>query len=164
MSEVQIHFRPIDTEDQAFLTEMLYLAFFVPDGAAPFPRSILDRPDILKYHRGYGKKGDYGFLAIAGQDTLGAIWCRLHGVEDPGYGFVRSDVPELNIALRAQARGQGIGQQLMQYLEEKLRTEGIPGISLSLDRRNAIAYHIYQKLGYQTVKEEGTAITMLKLF
>ncbi len=159
-----LHFRPITAGDQAFLTEMLYLAFFVPEGADPFPRSILDRPDILKYHKEYGKKGDYGFLAFSGQEALGAIWCRLHNHDDPGYGFVRSDVPELNIALLPQARGKGIGQQLMQYLEQDLRAEGVPGISLSVDKRNTIAHHIYQKLGYEQVKEEGTAITMLKLF
>lgn len=164
MSEVARHFRPITEGDQAFLTEMLYLAFFVPEGAAPFPRSILDRPDILKYHIGYGKPGDYGFLAYEGREALGAIWCRLHSQDDPGYGFVRPDIPELNIALLPQARGKGIGQQLMQYLEEELRAKGLPGISLSVDYRNTTAHYIYQKLGYEKVKEEGTAITMLKLF
>lgn len=164
MKKEALHFRSITADDQAFLTEMLYLAFFVPEGAAPFPRSILDRPDILKYHMGYGKKGDYGFLALTGEEAVGAIWCRLHSQDNPGYGFVRSDVPELNIALLPAARGQGIGQQLMQYLEEELRAEGVPGISLSVDNRNTTAHYIYQKLGYEQVKEEGTAITMLKLF
>lgn len=159
-----LHFRPITPADQDFLTEMLYLAFFVPEGAAPFPRSILDRPDILKYHKGYGKKGDYGFLALSGQEALGAIWCRLHSEDDPGYGFVRPDIPELNIALLPQARGQGIGLQLMQLLEEKLSAEKVPGISLSVDKRNSVAHSMYQKLAYKPVKEEGTAITMLKLF
>ncbi|NRB50278.1 MAG: GNAT family N-acetyltransferase [Saprospiraceae bacterium] len=164
MNEAPVDFRPIDSRDQAFLTEMLYLAFFVPEGATPFPRSILDRPDILKYHKGYGKKGDYGFLALAGQEAIGAIWCRIHHEDDPGYGFIRSDIPELNLALLPEARGHGIGQKLMAQLEEKLQLEGVAGLSLSVDQRNTIAYHIYRKLGYQIVKEEGTAITMLKLF
>lgn len=164
MKHIETVFRPITIGDQAFLTEMLYLAFFVPEGEAPFPKSILNRPDILKYHEGYGKKGDYGFLAWQGEEAVGAIWCRLHTQEAPGYGFVRDDLPELNIALLPAARGQGIGQRLLFLLENKLREEGVPGISLSVDHRNTAAYHIYQKLGYQRIKEEGTAITMMKLF
>ncbi|MBX2872762.1 MAG: GNAT family N-acetyltransferase [Saprospiraceae bacterium] len=164
MSELDLLIRPITVGDQAFLTEMLYLAFYLPEGDPPFPRSILDRPDILKYHAAYGKAGDFGFLALRKQEEIGAIWCRLHRPENPGYGFVRADVPELNIAMLPQVRGQGIGQQLMLCLEEKLQMEGVPGMSLSVDHRNLVAYHIYHKLGYQRVKEEGTAITMLKLF
>ncbi len=164
MSGLEKHFRPITPGDQAFLTEMLYLAFYVPEGEAPFPRSILDRPDVLKYHRGYGKEGDYGFLALEGSEAVGAIWCRLHSQDHPGYGFVRADIPELNIALLPQARGQGFGQQLLSHLEQKLQEEKVPGISLSVDHRNAVAYHLYQKRGYRPVKEGGTAITMLKLF
>lgn len=37
-------------------------------------------------------------------------------------------------------------------------------MSLSVDYRNEVALELYQKLGYQTVKEDGTARTMLKMF
>lgn len=164
MSKSLPHFRPISPADQDFLSEMLYLAFFVPEGTLPFPRSILDRPDILKYHKGFGKAGDHGFIAERDQQAIGAIWCRKHTLQDPGYGFVQEEIPELNIALYPEARGQGIGHKLMRLLEEKLRTAGVPGISLSVDQRNSVAFHLYKKLGYLIVKEEGTAITMLKSF
>lgn len=164
MSEPLIHFRPLIPADQDFLTEMLYLAFFVPEGAPPFPKSIVDRSDILKYHKGYGKVGDYGFIAEINQQAIGAIWCRKHSLQDPGYGFVQEDIPELNIALLPEVRGRGVGHELMRMLEEELRTTGVPGMSLSVDQRNSAAFHLYKKRGYQIVKEEGNAVTMLKSF
>ena len=164
MSQSPIHFRPLIPADQDFLAEMLYLAFFVPEGTTPFPRSIVDRPDILKYHKGFGKSGDYGFIAEVDQQAIGAIWCRNHTLQDPGYGFVQEDIPELNIALLPEARGQGIGHELMRLLEKRLRIAEIPGISLSVDQRNSVAFHLYKKRGFKIVKEEGTAITMLKSF
>ncbi|MEZ5041709.1 MAG: N-acetyltransferase [Saprospiraceae bacterium] len=155
---------PITNEHNAFIRKMLYLAFFVPEGTAPFPHSIIDRADILKYHQGWGKKGDVGFLAKVGEKYIGATWSRLHRRPNEGYGFVNDETPELNIALLAAYRGQGIGTQLMHTLLTSLFHEGYPGLSLSVDQRNTVALQLYRKLGFELIKEEGTAITMLKKF
>lgn len=164
MNTTKAILRPITSADQSFLAEVLYLAFFLPAGEPPFPRSILERSDILKYHKNWGKAGDYGFIAMLGEQAVGAIWCRLHTPQDPGYGFVREGIPELNLALVPSARGQGIGTQLMLRLEEELIAQQVPGMSLSVDHRNKAAVKLYQKLAYQTVAEEDTAITMIKMF
>jgi len=155
MSEGYIQFRPLTPADQGFLSEMLFLAFFVPEGAPPFPRSIVDRPDILKYHKDYGRAGDYGFIAEIDQQAIGAIWCRNHTLQDPGYGFVQEGIPELNIALLPEVRGRGVGHELMRLLEEKLRTAEVPGVSLSVDQRNLVAFHLYKNWAMKSSKKKG---------
>lgn len=46
---MNIIFREIKQNEIYFLREMLYLALYVPEGESPFPKSILDNPDISKY-------------------------------------------------------------------------------------------------------------------
>ncbi len=155
---------PVSQTNADLLKSILYLAFYVPEGEPPFPRSILERPDILKYYKNWGKEGDYGFIAFTNNEAIGASWCRLHRPPDEGYGFVNEETPELNIALIPAARGQGLGTQLLRKLEEKIRVEDIPSLSLSVDVRNLIAFELYKKLGYKIITTAGTAITMLKVF
>jgi len=47
--------RDATTDDQEFITEMLPEAFFVPPGAEPFSRSILDEPGVRPYHVDVGR-------------------------------------------------------------------------------------------------------------
>ena len=62
-----------------------------------------------KYVDGFGRHGDAGVVAaVAGQD-VGAAWYRLLPADDPGYGFVAADIPELTLGVASQARGRGIG-------------------------------------------------------
>ena len=125
---------PFDTRaataaDQAFISDMQYEAMFVPPGAEPFPRSILDEPNIRLYHADFGScDGDLGVIAESPTGRLlGAAWVRL--VE--GYGFVDADTPELGIAVVADRRGGGVGTALLGALLER-----VPRCSLSVDTRN----------------------------
>lgn len=153
------------SKDNAYLLkQMLYLALYAPEGEPPFPLSILERPDMLKYYRDWGKEGDYGFIAFLDGKAVGATWSRLHVPPNEGYGFVNEQTPELNIALLPSARGKGLGTQLLVALEEKLIAAEVPGLSLSVDQRNTIALGLYKKRAYQITKVAGTAITMLKEF
>jgi ribosomal protein S18 acetylase RimI-like enzyme len=150
----QFTIRPAVASDQSFITEMQYAAFFVPPGGAPFPRSILDDPAIVKYHRDFGSRpGDVGVVALddAGR-RLGAAWVRL--VE--GYGFVDRETPELGIAVVDGVRGQGIGTALLEELLAR-----VPRCSLSVDRRNP-AMRLYERLGFEAVTDDGDAVTMLR--
>lgn len=155
---------PVSPTNADLLKSMLYLAFYVPEGEPPFPLSILERPDILKYYKNWGKVGDYGFIAFTDGKAIGASWCRLHCPPHEGYGFVNEETPELNIALIPSARGQGLGTHLLHSLEEKLRIAGIPSLSLSVDQRNIVAFALYKKFGYTITQTAGTAHTMLKIF
>ncbi len=49
----------------------------------------------------------------------------------------------------ASARGQGVGTQAMQYLEEQIRAEGLARMELGVFEYNAPAIRLYQKMGFQ---------------
>lgn len=140
--------RPATVNDQAFVSEMQYEAFFVPPGGEPFPRSILDDPNLQKYHVGFGTRaGDVGFVAETAElEPLGAAWVRLVD----GYGFVDAETPELGIAVVVGARGRGVGSALMHEL-----LTAVPRCSLSVDGRNP-AKRLYERLGFVTVRVDDS--------
>ena len=147
--------RPASADDQAFISEMQFEAFFVPPEAEPFPRSILDDPNIRKYHAGFGtRRGDVGVIAeTPGGEPLGAAWARL--VE--GYGFVDAATPEIGLAVVGSARGSGIGTALLRAL-----LADVPRCSLSVDTRNP-AMRLYERLGFElVVHDDGGSATMLR--
>ena len=49
------------------------------------------------------------------------------------------------------ARGKGIGQQALQYLEEEIRNQGLKRIELGVFEFNTSAIKLYQKAGYQEI-------------
>lgn len=149
--------RPATQADQAFIREMLYEALFVPPGREPFPRSVLDQPDIAHYADGFGTHpGDEGLIAIAAGERIGAVWIRLLQGDDRGYGHVDDDTPELSVAVRPRWRSQGIGTALLLRLVEEL-----PRVSLSVDSRNP-AVRLCERLGFDVVAADGTSLTMLR--
>ena len=72
-----IDLRPLTSSDQSFLWEMLYHAIYVPAGAEPPSRDILDEPDIAHYAENWGQYGDMGFKALVDEVTGRAAWLRL---------------------------------------------------------------------------------------
>lgn len=140
--------RELTTADQAFVTEMQYEALFVPAGAEPYPRSVLDDPDIARYHAAFGTRSrDAGVGAVDESGALlGAAWVRL--VLD-GYGSVDADTPELGIGVVAAHRGSGVGTALLGQL---LVTA--PRCSLSVDDRNP-AVRLYERFGFGLVRRDG---------
>ena len=142
--------------DEAFLREMLYLAIFVPPGDVPPPLDILDGPGVAHYVDGFGtRRGDVGFIAVV-TAPLGAVWLRRFTSEDPGYGFVDEDTPELSMAVVADQRGNGIGTALLERIVDEE-----PRISLSVDDRNP-ARRLYERFGFVVVGRDGHSLTMLR--
>ena len=139
--------RTATADDQVFISEMQYEALFVPPGAEPFPRSILDEPGIRKYHADFGdRQGDAGVIAEdASGRPIGAAWVR----QVEGYGFVDHDTPELGIAVVARARGRGVGAEMLRVL-----LDHEPRCSLSVDDRNP-ARRLYERAGFRWVRDDG---------
>ncbi len=136
---------------------MLYEALFVPPDKEPFPRSVLDAPEVAKYAAGFGtREGDVGFVAEAANDSIGAAWVRLLRGADSGYGYVDVDTPELTVAVVPRWRGRGVGTALCRRL-----LEVVPRMSLSSDVRNP-ALHLYQRLGFEVHARDGTSATMVR--
>ena len=154
--------KSLSEEDQSFLKEMFYVSLYVPEGSEPYPISIIEEPHLAKYHTDWGKDTDLGLLAEIDGKKVGAIWGRFFTSAQPGYGFIADDIPEIGIAIREDFRGQGIGTQLFLALFSLAKKQKLSALSLSVDRRNK-AYHLYHRLGFTVVAEDGNSLTMKKI-
>jgi ribosomal protein S18 acetylase RimI-like enzyme len=156
---------PLTEVDEALLAEMVYQAIFVPAGAEPPLRAIVEEPGLRKYYAAFGiQPGDIGYKAVDSQSdqAVGAAWVRLFTGEAQGYGYVDDATPELSIAVEPAYRGQGIGEHLLQQLFAAVAAH-YRAVSLSVWPENP-AYRLYQRLGFTIVKtDEGSpAVTMVK--
>jgi ribosomal protein S18 acetylase RimI-like enzyme len=151
--------RPATSGDESFLREMVYAALFVPDGQPPFARELLDQPGISHYYRGFGRRaGDVGLIAhIPSGEPVGAAWARQLTGDDPGYGYVDDETPELTIAVVPAHRGRGVGTRLLTDL-----AQAVPRCSLSVDERNP-ARRLYERFGFAVVASDGNSLTMLRV-
>ena len=151
--------RPLVSEDEAFLWEMLYHALYVPEGQTALPREVIHIPEIARYVRGWGREGDCGFLVSDAETSqpVGAVWLRLLVGKNQGYGYVNDDTPELSIAVLPEYRGQGIGTQLLTYLLSSVY--GHSSISLSVSEDNP-ALRLYKRFGFIVVRKSAGSLTM----
>lgn len=151
--------RPWTAADIPFLWEVLYLSIHVWDGWEAPPRSIIDDHDLAHYLRDFGRyPGDDAEIVVDAADApVAAAYCRHMSADDPGYGFVSPDVPELGMAVVAEHRRRGLGRRVLSELLERH-----PTMSLSVDLQNDVARALYESMGFVAVAEEGTALTMLR--
>ena len=119
-----------------------------------------DDPPLAHYVRGWGRKGDAAVIAIDEHLPIGAAWYRLFPADDPGYGFVDEQTPELTMAIVPSKRGRGAGRLLLDALLQRARDDGFGALSLSVERSNAGAIRLYESFGFRPVQEIGNAITM----
>ena len=138
-------------QDQRFLREMLRHALYWRER---LPGSLASR-----YVRGWGRAGDTALIALEGGFAVGAAWYRVFTVDEPGYGFVDAETPELAIAVVPSKRGHGIGDQLLTALVEQAREAGHAALSLSVEPGNP-ARMLYERHGFEVVEEGPEAWTM----
>ena len=163
---IHLTIRIVQSEDVPFLWDMMYEAAAVAESMRVLGKEkALSLPVNRKYVEEWGRPGDAGVIAIDQMDQpLGAAWYRLHPAEAPGYGFISSTIPELTIGVRADARGQGIGQALLQALIALAQSQGYAALSLSVDRNNP-ARHLYERFGFCDAfvsTGEDTSVTLIK--
>ncbi|MEF2965384.1 GNAT family N-acetyltransferase [Paenibacillus sp. M1] len=147
--------------DEAFLSEMLFLSLFTPEGQEPFSKDILTDPSISKYVDGWGRDDDIGFIALIDDEPVGSVAARFFSENNKGYGFVDSKTPELGMAIRTEHRGKGIGSVLLNTILKELKDRGIDSVSLSVDPGNPVL-RLYKRFGFIQVGMVGTSITMIK--
>jgi ribosomal protein S18 acetylase RimI-like enzyme len=152
--------RPATTADLDFLGAMLYEAATWRPGPRPPTETALADPAIARYLRGWGRDGDSALIAEEDDRPVAAAWYRLFPEDDPGYGFVATDVPELSIGVAAEARGRGIGTSLLDALIAEARDGGFPALSLSVEPDNP-ALRLYERAGFSRVPSNGATWTML---
>jgi len=140
---------------------MFYTALHVREGAAPFPKSIIEEPNLAKYIADWGRRDDIALVAEQDGQLIGAVWCRLLKAAEKGYGYIDDQTPELSLAINADFRNQGLGTKLMEAAFIALVEKGFSQVSLSVDKDNKAVF-LYKRLGFETVVEEETALTMKK--
>lgn len=151
--------RAIEPAEYPVLADFLYHAIFLPLGATPLPREVIEKPEISVYIDGYGGAGDCGVLAIQDSQIIGAAWTRII----PAYGHVDDETPGLAISVLPECRGHGVGTELLEKQFEKLAEKGCKQTSLSVQKKNP-ALRLYERLGYKTVRENGDGFVMARSF
>src|ERR687894_1287587 len=156
----EITYRPAAPGDVKLLTRMLWLAFNWRNEAV-FDQHWPDPTAAAKYVDGFGRHGDAGVVAEVAGQGVGAAWYRLLPADDPGYGFVAADIPEITLGVASQARGRGIGTALMHRPLDRAVADRIAALSLSVEPDNA-AMRLYLALGFEPVGGSGGSLTLLR--
>lgn len=153
--------RRADPSDERFLWEMLAVAAdWRPGTTVRAVDEIAADPELARYLVGWPSTGDVGVVAEDEGSPIGAAWCRHFGVEEPGYGFVAPDVPELTVGVVARRRGRGVGRRLLREVVREARDRGIGRISLSVEVDNP-AMALYTGLGFVEVSRVADSPVMV---
>lgn len=150
--------RPIRMEERAVLDEFLYQAIFVPEGERPPEREIIRKPELQVYVERFGERPhDYGFLAEANGETVGAAWVRIMN----DYGHVDDETPSFALSVLPEWRGRGVGGELMRKLLAFLDKQGYEQTSLAVQKANR-AVRLYRRLGFEIVDENEQEYIMIR--
>jgi GNAT superfamily N-acetyltransferase len=156
--------RPADPGDRPFLLAMLVAAADWKGQLLRTPAEVEAEPALAHYISGWQRPSDFGVVATdqAGE-PIGAAWARSFDTDDPGYGFVADDVPEISIAVATAFRGQGVGTRLLAALITEARGRGHKALSLSVEDGNP-ARALYERAGFVRHSRTGNSDTMVHHF
>ena len=87
---MQVETRALRNDETALLKDFLYEAIFIPEGVAPPPKDIVERPELRVYTDDFGtRRGDDDIGAAVDDRIVGAVWTMI--MDD--YGPVDDDTP-----------------------------------------------------------------------
>src|SRR5690606_14274885 len=147
-------------DDASFLAEMLVEAVNWHPDRRMSTDQIMATTELVHYVAGWPRPGDGGVIALADDRRVGAAWWRFFPEDDPGYGFVSADVPELSMGVVAQWRGRGVGRALLREAITAVSSR-YQQVSLSVERANW-AQNLYLSEGFRTVASGRDADTMIR--
>jgi GNAT superfamily N-acetyltransferase len=126
--------RSATADDAGFLLDMLVEAYNWSGGQRVTRLDVESNPQLRRYVAGWPRGQDFGLVAVAEDGApVGAAWARTLSSEEPGYGFVAEDIPEITMAVVASQRGRGIGRRLLEDLIAAAREKGWRAVSLSVE-------------------------------
>ena len=144
--------RPVGIHDVRFLRDMLRHAYhwrLAEDTERPVYRYVAELGPAA---------ATPGVLALEGPHAYGAAWYRLFTEDEPGFGFVDAQTPELTIAVVPCRRGKGAGKELLEALLDRARADGYAAVSLSAAPEQT---SYYERFGFETVRKDEHAVTMV---
>lgn len=157
-----MHLRDATDDDADLLLDLLVEAFNWT-GEPRFTRDDVRRDThTARYLGGWRRPGDLGVVAVEGGAPLGAVWARALPADEPGYGWVADDVPELGMAVVAEHRGTGVGSALLTGFLDRARELRWTAVSLSVEDGNTAARALYERHGFVVVGRNGGSDTMLR--
>ena len=127
----------------------------------------VDRPDLealewdgefLKYRRMYAEifhtskagKSLMWLVELPGVAVLGQAFVLLNSVDvDAADGVSRAYLFAFRV--KPQWQNRGIGQYLMQFIEQDLQKRGFRYVTLNVARNNLDAIRLYQRIGYKII-------------
>jgi len=149
--------RKIRQAEIELLSDFLYEAIFIPEGAAPPPKEIIKQPELQVYISDFGKcDDDICFVAEVDGDIIGAVWVRIMN----DYGHIDDETPSFAISLNKEYRGQGIGTALMRTMIKELKERGYQQASLAVQKAN-YAVNMYRSVGFEIVDENEEEYIMV---
>lgn len=133
------HFESLHQALDVVAREKKYLA---QTQAPPWERSLAFYRDVLAQ----------GFPHVVAVDSGDKVvgWCDV----SPVFGHSRAHIGILGIALLPEARGRGLGTQLLQAAIDRSWARGLTRIELSVRADNLNAKALYERLGFE---HEGLA-------
>ena len=114
------------------------------------PADVLGDPKLEHYTRLVPDRGDFGFVAEIDGRWVGVVWLLFLPEHDPGYGFVKPDVPELSVCVKPGYRGHGIGSRLVDKAMAASRDRKLEAVTLSVEAGNR-ARDLYLRVGFGPV-------------
>jgi ribosomal protein S18 acetylase RimI-like enzyme len=141
-SEAFLRIRPAASDDLEVLWAFLAMAAYEPEVSAA--KAV---PFVATHLAGWRRDGDFGFIAEHDGIPLGAAWARQYSPDEQPLFYVDSRTPEITIAVKPDARGQGIGGTLIEALFAEARRRGI-GLCLNVRHDNP-ARRLYERAGFR---------------
>jgi 8-oxo-dGTP pyrophosphatase MutT (NUDIX family)/ribosomal protein S18 acetylase RimI-like enzyme len=153
------HHRPLQSNDQALIWDLLHIALWDPPPAHLRLREVLDDERVRIYAENWGKDGDVGVIALLDTQAIGACWMRLLP-EQQGLAWIDEATPQLAIALLPDFQQQGYGTSLLRSTLDAARASGYRQVSLTVHPQNP-AKSLYVRCGFQEVGQRNGYILML---
>jgi len=103
-----------------------------------------------------GEAGDNRHIFIGEENGVVVAMIQIiikNADNDPDYANGREIAHVHNLQVRKNLQGQGIGLQMMEFIEEKARQMGKKILTLGVDDCNNRAIRLYKKLAYEVFKE-----------
>lgn len=152
--------RPAIAADYDFLVDMLVEAVNWSEDMDLPRHVVMADPEFARYVEGWPRHGDVGLIAEADGRPIGAVWLRSFTADEPGFGYVADDVPELSIAVAPEWRGRGVGRGLLREMTTLAQEMGLRAISVSVERGNHAA-DLYRGEGYRFLEPDSDSGRMV---